>query len=677
MQHDDQAPDPVKDDDGTLHVVHENASEARQKLFSQFQSEVGDRIESSPSSQQLVVSVQDKSAVFSHSLPDSDPVMHSSSKVIAQVPASEDEPQNAAVSTKALPEPVHVNSTVNSNTLTPPLPDSSFTEVISTAVPIEDEQTELLLTRTGIDLEQKDSNSFSAKLVPTEDESEQQLGSEQPTGNTLQSLLFTEESSALSIPRDDNSEFGNSAAPIASTDHQRSSTKDAQTVSVVDTVNQTTTYTGDTQNDANASVLASEILAVEAENQSTTYAGDMQNDAEILVVEAENQTTTNTGDVQNDAEILVVEAENQTTTNTGDMQSDAEILVVEAENQTTTNTGDVQNDAEILVVEGENQTTTNTGDVQNDAEILVVEGENQTTSYTEDVQNDAEIPLLEAENEATAPSIDTRDKLSDTECSMIETEDKTTTTSDIGATKNDADISMFEIENTATSASAPGRSQSDAETSVVETGNHTTANSYTAATEKVFEFSSYDAKSEATTTTTYTQSNVETPVFQTGNQTSRTEETQNETDILMFDEAPTANTSGSSQGDAETSVVETGKQATATSHTGDQQKDAEISLFEAETKATAASTSGSSQSDVDTAIVETGKETTYYSVTQNVFEIDFSDHSTSSKRRDIESVPLLQRGETPEDYTDDATKVCFMCNSTFILLLPIYVFPVV
>ena len=591
MQHDDQAPDPVKDDDGTLHVVHENASEGRQKLFSQFQSEVGDRIESSPSSQQLVVSVQDKSAVFSHSLSDSDPVMYSSSKVITQVPASEDEPQNAAVSTKALPEPVHVNSTVNNNTLTPPLPDSSFTEVISTNVPIEDERIELSLTTTDnitLDLEQEDSNNYS-KLVPTEAESEQQLGSEQPTENTLQSLLFTEESSALSIPRDDKSDFGNSTAPIASTDHQRSFTKDAQAVSVVDTVNQTTTYTGDTQNDANISVLASEILVVEAENQSTTY----------------------------------------------------------------------------------------TGDLQNDAEILVVEGENQSTTYTEDVQNDAEIPLLEAENEATAASIDTRDKLSDTECSMIETEDKTTTTSLIGATKNDADISMFEIENTATSASAPGRSQSDAETSVVETGNHTTASSYTAATEKVFEFSSYDAKSEATTTTTYTQSNVETPVLQTGNQTSRTEETQNETDILMFDEAPTANTSGSSQGDAETSVVETGKQATATSHTGDQQKDAEISLFEAETKATAASTSGSSQSDVDTAIVETGKETTYYSVTQNVFEIDFSDHSTSSKRRDIESVPLLQRGETPEDYTDDATKVCFMCNSTFILLLPIYVFPVV
>ena len=591
MQHDDQAPDPVKDDDGTLHVVHENASEGRQKLFSQFQSEVGDRIESSPSSQQLVVSVQDKSAVFSHSLSDSDPVMYSSSKVITQVPASEDEPQNAAVSTKALPEPVHVNSTVNNNTLTPPLPDSSFTEVISTNVPIEDEQIELSLTTTDnitLDLEQEDSNNYS-KLVPTEGESEQQLGSEQPTENTLQSLLFTEESSALSIPRDDNSDFGNSTVPIASTDHQRSFTKDAQAVSVIDTVNQTTTYTGDTQNDANISVLASEILAVEAENQ----------------------------------------------------------------------------------------TTTNTGDLQNDAEILVVEGENQSTTYTEDVQNDAEIPLLEAENEATAASIDTRDKLSDTECSMIETEDKTTTTSLIGATKNDADISMFEIENTATSASAPGRSQSDAETSVVETGNHTTTSSYTAATEKVFEFSSYDAKSEATTTTTYTQSNVETPVLQTGNQTSHTEETQNETDILMFDEAPTANTSGSSQGDAETSVVETGKQATATSHTGDQQKDAEISLFEAETKATAASTSGSSQSDVDTAIVETGKETTYYSVTQNVFEIDFSDHSTSSKRRDIESVPLLQRGETPEDYTDDATKVCFMCNSTFILLLPIYVFPVV
>ena len=591
MQHDDQAPDPVKDDDGTLHVVHENASEGRQKLFSQFQSEVGDRIESSPSSQQLVVSVQDKSAVFSHSLSDSDPVMYSSSKVITQVPASEDEPQNAAVSTKALPEPVHVNSTVNNNTLTPPLPDSSFTEVISTNVPIEDEQIELSLTTTDnitLDLEQEDSNNYS-KLVPTEAESEQQLGSEQPTENTLQSLLFTEESSALSIPRDDNSDFGNSTAPIASTDHQRSFTKDAQAVSVIDTVNQTTTYTGDTQNDANISVLASEILVVEAENQSTTY----------------------------------------------------------------------------------------TGDLQNDAEILVVEGENQSTTYTEDVQNDAEIPLLEAENEATAASIDTRDKLSDTECSMIETEDKTTTTSLIGATKNDADISMFEIENTATSASAPGRSQSDAETSVVETGNHTTASSYTAATEKVFEFSSYDAKSEATTTTTYTQSNVETPVLQTGNQTSHTEETQNETDILMFDEAPTANTSGSSQGDAETSVVETGKQATATSHTGDQQKDAEISLFEAETKATAASTSGSSQSDVDTAIVETGKETTYYSVTQNVFEIDFSDHSTSSKRRDIESVPLLQRGETPEDYTDDATKVCFMCNSTFILLLPIYVFSVV
>ena len=591
MQHDDQAPDPVKDDDGTLHVVHENASEARQKLFSQFQSEVGDRIESSPSSQQLVVSVQDKSAVFSHSLSDSDPVMYSSSKVITQVPASEDEPQNAAVSTKALPEPVHVNSTVNNNTLIPPLPDSTFTEVISTNVPIEDEQIELSLTTTDnitLDLEQEDSNNYS-KLVPTEGESEQQLGSEQPTENTLQSLLFTEESSALSIPRDDNSDFGNSTVPIASTDHQRSFTKDAQAVSVIDTVNQTTTYTGDTQNDANISVLASEILAVEAENQ----------------------------------------------------------------------------------------TTTNTGDLQNDAEILVVEGENQSTTYTEDVQNDAEIPLLEAENEATAASIDTRDKLSDTECSMIETEDKTTTTSLIGATKNDADISMFEIENTATSASAPGRSQSDAETSVVETGNHTTASSYTAATEKVFEFSSYDAKSEATTTTTYTQSNVETPVLQTGNQTSRTEETQNETDILMFDEAPTANTSGSSQGDAETSVVETGKQATATSHTGDQQKDAEISLFEAETKATAASTSGSSQSDVDTAIVETGKETTYYSVTQNVFEIDFSDHSTSSKRRDIESVPLLQRGETPEDYTDDATKVCFMCNSTFILLLPIYVFSVV
>ena len=517
--------------------------------------------------------------------------MYSSSKVITQVPASEDEPQNAAVSTKALPEPVHVNSTVNNNTLTPPLPDSSFTEVISTNVPIEDEQIELSLTTTDnitLDLEQEDSNNYS-KLVPTEAESEQQLGSEQPTENTLQSLLFTEESSALSIPRDDNSDFGNSTVPIASTDHQRSFTKDAQAVSVIDTVNQTTTYTGDTQNDANISVLASEILAVEAENQ----------------------------------------------------------------------------------------TTTNTGDLQNDAEILVVEGENQSTTYTEDVQNDAEIPLLEAENEATAPSIDTRDKLSDTECSMIETEDKTTTTSLIGATKNDADISMFEIENTATSASAPGRSQSDAETSVVETGNHTTTSSYTAATEKVFEFSSYDAKSEATTTTTYTQSNVETPVLQTGNQTSHTEETQNETDILMFDEAPTANTSGSSQGDAETSVVETGKQATATSHTGDQQKDAEISLFEAETKATAASTSGSSQSDVDTAIVETGKETTYYSVTQNVFEIDFSDHSTSSKRRDIESVPLLQRGETPEDYTDDATKVCFMCNSTFILLLPIYVFSVV
>ena len=613
MQHDDQAPDPVKDDDGTLHVVHENASEARQKLFSQFQSEVGDRIESSPSSQQLVVSVQDKSAVFSHSLSDSDPVMYSSSKVITQVPASEDEPQNAAVSTKALPEPVHVNSTVNNNTLIPPLPDSTFTEVISTNVPIEDEQIELSLTTTDnitLDLEQEDSNNYS-KLVPTEAESEQQLGSEQPTENTLQSLLFTEESSALSIPRDDKSDFGNSTAPIASTDHQRSFTKDAQAVSVVDTVNQTTTYTGDTQNDANISVLASEILVVEAENQSTTY------------------------------------------------------------------TGDLQNDAEILVVEGENQSTTYTGDLQNDAEILVVEGENQSTTYTEDVQNDAEIPLLEAENEATAPSIDTRDKLSDTECSMIETEDKTTTTSLIGATKNDADISMFEIENTATSASVPGRSQSDAETSVVETGNHTTASSYTTATEKVFEFSSYDAKSEATTTTTYTQSNVETPVLQTGNQTSHTEETQNETDILMFDEAPTANTSGSSQGDAETSVVETGKQATATSHTGDQQKDAEISLFEAETKATAASTSGSSQSDVDTAIVETGKETTYYSVTQNVFEIDFSDHSTSSKRRDIESVPLLQRGETPEDYTDDATKVCFMCNSTFILLLPIYVFSVV
>ena len=633
VEHDDQAPDPVKDDDGTLHVVRENASEARQNLFSQFQSEVGDRIESSPSYQQLVVSVQDKSAVFSHSLPDSDPVMHSSSKVIAQVPASEDEPQNAAVSTKALPEPVHVNSTVNNNTLTPPLPDSSFTEVISTAVPIEDEQIELSLTdNIMLDLEQEDSNNYS-KLVPTEGESEQQLGSEQPTENTLQSLLFTEESSALSIPRDDNSEFGNSAAPIASTDHQRSFTKDAQTVSVVDTVNQTTTYTGDTQNDANISVLASEILAVEAENQTTTYAGDMQNDAEILAVEAENQSTTYARDMQNDPEILAVEAENQSTTYTGDMQDDAE--------------------------------------------ILVVEGENQTTSYAEDVQNDAEIPLLEAENEATAASINTRDKPSDTECSMIKTEDKTTTTSHIGATKNDADISMFEIENTATSASAPGRSQSDAETSVVETGNHTTTSSYTAATEKVFEFSSYDAKSEATTTTTYTQSNVETPVLQTGNQTSRTEETQNETDILMFDEAPTANTSGSSQGDAETSVVETGKQATATSHTGDQQKDAEISLFEAETKATAASTSGSSQSDVDTAIVETGKETTYYSVTQNVFEIDFSDHSTSSKRRDIESVPLLQHGETPEDYTDDATKVCFMCNSTFILLLPIYVFSVV
>ena len=609
MQHDDQAPDPVKDDDGTLHVVHENASEARQKLFSQFQSEVGDRIESSPSSQQLVVSVQDKSAVFSHSLSDSDPVMYSSSKVITQVPASEDEPQNAAVSTKALPEPVHVNSTVNNNTLIPPLPDSTFTEVISTNVPIEDEQIELSLTATDnitLDLEQEDSNNYS-KLVPTEAESEQQLGSEQPTENTLQSLLFTEESSALSIPRDDKSDFGNSTAPIASTDHQRSFTKDAQAVSVIDTVNQTTTYTGDTQNDANISVLASEILAVEAENQSTTYTGDLQNDAEILVVEAENQSTTYTEDVQNDAE------------------------------------------------------------------TLVVEGENQSTTYTEDVQNDAEIPLLEAENEATATSINTRDKPSDTECSMIETEDKATTTSHIGATKNDADISMFEIENTATSASAPGRSQSDAETSVVETGNHTTASSYTAATEKVFEFSSYDAKSEATTTTTYTQSNVETPVLQTGNQTSHTEETQNETDILMFDEAPTANTSGSSQGDAETSVVETGKQATATSHTGDQQKDAEISLFEAETKATAASTSGSSQSDVDTAIVETGKETTYYSVTQNVFEIDFSDHSTSSKRRDIESVPLLQHGETPEDYTDDATKVCFMCNLTFILLLPIYI----
>lgn len=586
VQHDDQAPDPVRDNDGTLHIVHENASEAKQKLSSQFQSEVvDDRIESSPSSQQLVVSVQDKSAVFSHSLTDSNPVVHTSSKVTPQVSASEDEPQNAAVSTRAPPEPGHVNSAVNSNTLTPPLPDSSFTEVIPTTVPIEDEQTELSLTATSIDLEQKDSNSFSAKLVPTEDESEQQLSSEQPTGNTLQSLLFTEESSALNIPRDDNSDFGNSAAPIASTDHQRSSTKDAQTVSVIDTVNQTTTYTGDTQNDANISVLASEILVVEAENQSTTYTGDIQNDAEILVVECEKQTTTNTGDVQ----------------------------------------------------------------------------------------NDAEIPLLEAENEATAASINTRDNLSNTECSMIETEDKTTTISD-GATQNEADISMFEIENTATSASAPGRSQSDAETSVVETGNHTTATSYTAATEKVFEFSASDAKSEATTTTTLTQSNVETPVLQTGNQTSHTEATQNETNILMFDEAPATNTSGSSQGDAETSVVETGKQATATSHTGDQQKDAEISMFEAETKATAASTSGSSQSDVDTAIVETGKETTYYSVTQNVFEIDFSDHSTPSKRRDIESVPLLQHGETiqtPEDYTDDATKVCFMCNQTFILLLAI------
>ena len=665
MQHEDQTPDPMKDDGGTLHVT----SEARQKLSSQFQSEVGRIIQSSPSSQQLVVSVQDKSAAFSHSLPDSNAVTHTSSQVVTQVPASEDEPQNAAMGIKAPPEAGHVNSAVNSNTLTPTLPDSSSTEAISTTekcVPNEDEQTGLTLTTTGsitLNLEQKDSNGFSTKLVPTEDESEQPLGSEQPTGNTLQSLSFTEESSAVCLPRDDNLDFGNSTgllSPIASTDHQISSTRDAQTdgmVSVFETVNQTTNYTGDTQNDA-------KILVVEAESQSTTYTGDTQNDAEILVVEAESQSTTYTGDMQNDAEILVVEAESQSTTYTGDMQNDAEILVVEAENQSTTYTGDMQNDAETLAVEGESQATTYTGDMQNDAETLAVEGESQaTTTYTGDMQNDAGIPLLEAENETTAASTCTGDKLSDTEISMIETENRTTTTSHTEGTQNDADISMFETENT-----SAGRSQSDAETSVLETGNHTTATSYPAATQKVLEVSAYDAKSEATTTSTYIQGDAETP--ETGNQTSPTGETQNETDILMFDEVPATSTSGSSQGDTETSVVATEKQGYA----GDKQEAAEISMFEAETKATAASTSGSSQSDADTSVVETGKQTTYYNVTQNVFEIDFSDHSTASKRRNIESVPLLQHSETPEDYTDDAAKVCFMYSlvpQTFILLFPI------
>ena len=615
----------MKGDDGTLHVIHENTSEARQELSSQFQSEVDHRIESNPSSQQLVVSVQDKSAAFSHSLPDSNAVTHTSSQVVAQVPASEDEPQNATVGIKAPPKAVAVNSAVNSNTLAPTLPDSSSTEAISTerCAPNEDEQTGLSLTTTGnitLDLEQKDSNGVFTKL---EDESNQPLGSEQPTGNTLQSLSLTEESSAVCDPRDDNSDFANSTgllSPIAGTDHQRFSTRDAQTdgvVSVFETVSQTTNGTGDTQNDAKISALTSEILVVEAENQSATYTGDMQNDDEILVVESENQATT----------------------------------------------------------------------------------------YTGDMHSDAEVPLLEAENETTAASTCTRDKLSDTEISMIEAEHRTTTTSHTEGTQNDADISMFETENA--SASAPGRSQSDAEASVVETGNHTTATSCTAATQKVLEFSAYDAKSEASTTNTYTQGDAETP--ETGNQTSHTGETQNETDFLMFDEVPIASTSGSSQGDTEISAVETEKQATTTRHTGGRQdaeismfeaetkataantsgssqgdteisavetekqatttrhtgdkQDAEISVFEAETKATAASTSGSSQSDVDTSVVETGKQTTYYNVTQNVFEIDFSDHSPASKRRNIESVPLLQHSEAiqaPEDYTDDAAKVCFM-----------------
>ena len=579
MHDEDQTPDPMKSDDGTLHVIHENTSEARQKLSSQFQSEVGHRIESSPSSQQLVVSVQDKSAAFSHSLPDSNAVTHTSSRLVAQVPASEDEPQNTTVGIKTPPEAVAVNSAVNSNTLAPTLPDTSSTEAISTTercAPNEDEQAGLSLTTTGnitLDLEQKDSNGVFTEL---EDESGQPLGSEQPTGNTLQSLSLTEESSALCHPRDDNSDFANSTgllSPIAGTDHQRFSTRDAQTdgvVSVFEPVSQTTNGTGDTQNDAKISALASEMLVVEAENQSATYTGDMQNDAEILVVESENQATT----------------------------------------------------------------------------------------YTGDMHSDAEVPLLEAENETTADSTYTRDKLSDTEISMIEAEHRTTTTSHTEGMQNDADISMFETENA--SASAPGRSQSDAEASVVETGNHTTATSYTAATQKVLEFSAYDAKSEATTTSTYTQGDAGTP--ETGNQTSHTGETQNETDFLMFDEVPIASTSGSSQGDTEISAVKTEKQATTTRHTGDKQ-DAEISMFEAETKATAASTSGSSQSDVDTSVVETGKQTTYYNVTQNVFEIDFSDRSPASKRRNIESVPLLQHSEAnqaPEDYTDDAAKVCFM-----------------
>ena len=149
MQHEDQTPDFIKGDDGTLPAIHEITAETKQNLSSQFQSEVGHRIESSPSSQQLVVSVRDKSAAF---LPDSNAVTHTSSQVVAQVPASEDEPQNAAVGIEAPPEAGHVNSAVNSNTLTPTLPDSSSTEAISTTekcVPNEDEQTGLSLTTPG------------------------------------------------------------------------------------------------------------------------------------------------------------------------------------------------------------------------------------------------------------------------------------------------------------------------------------------------------------------------------------------------------------------------------------------------------------------------------------------------------------------------------------------------
>ena len=355
-------------------------------------------IHTTPSPSQVLVSVQDKSAAFSHSVPISNVAGKRSFQSVAQTSTSLSQQVTPPdiVSTNILPEADLTKSALSAGACTPDPPVSSHAGITATVCDdIETDQAgSLSLTRTAaiaLDTEQSDSDAAATELnctansVPgdihpagndlsdatpllsaiapsasedptdTQDGPRQYLHHEQPV---TQSLLCSEEDNSVQANFMDSAVLSSQLSSIGY--HSISSEAETRTAD--------TSYTGGPQGDV-------EISAVDTGNEIATVRS--LDDVEMSVVETENQTTSAVG-----AETSAVVPEDQTaaTSSSGGTQSDAEISTVDTENKITIGT------------ESQATPASYTGGVQNDAEVSDLDLPHSSSCSIEDVDS---APLLQ------------------------------------------------------------------------------------------------------------------------------------------------------------------------------------------------------------------------------------------------------------------------------------------